>query len=515
VIPVAPSDELALEATSVSKAFGGVLALRSFDLRIAAGEIHALVGENGSGKSSTIKILSGYYRPEPGSEVRIGGQNLRFGSPESAYALGGRFVQQDLGLVDTSSILDNLCMNSGFPTRWGTIRSRQAKRAAIADLRRVGLDVDPEVLIGGLSPAMKAGVAVARALRDDKRSQAKLLVLDEPTATLPEHEVEQLLDTLRRVAATGVAVLYVTHRLDEVFEIADNVTVLRDGTKVTSQAVASLDRPALVHFLVGTELEEIRTVATRPGPNRTGPVLAVADLVAGALRGVSFEVFPGEVVGVAGITGSGRETILGALFGGTHREGGHVGVSGQTVPPMRPDIAIGQGVAYLPPDRKTLGGILDLSAAENLTLANLKPFWRRLRLRRGAEVAETNQWFEQLSVRPANGANLRLGSFSGGNQQKILFGKWLRCRPKVLLLDEPTQGVDIAAKAELHRQILVAAQGGAAVIVSSSDVDELEVLCDRILVLRGGDLAAELTRAEISVEAISKACLGTGEAAVA
>ena len=504
----ANSTQYALEAISVSKSFAGVAALSSLDLRVLPGEIHALVGENGSGKSSFIKILSGYHRPEPGGEVRIAGQPLNFGSPESAYRLGARFVQQDLGLVETSSVLDNLSLTSGFPTRLGTIRSSEAQRRAMAALEKIGLDVDPRTPVSELSPAMKTGVAIARALHDD-RNRATLLVLDEPTATLPDDEVRHLLSRLRRAADSGVGVLYVTHRLDEVFELADNLTVLRDGVKVAAEPVAALDRPSLVHLLVGNELDEVR--AERQVPAETGhpaPALEVTGLSFGALRDISFQVAPGEIVGLAGITGSGRDVLLGAVFGSTPRESGAVAVAGRPLVPMRPDLAIRGGVAYLPADRKIRGGILDLTATENLTLADLRPFWHKVVLNRRAESAETGHWFEQLSVRPGR-TDLRLGSFSGGNQQKILFGKWLRCQPGVLLLDEPTQGVDIAARSELHQHILLAAHSGTAVVVASSDVDELEALCTRVLVLRGGAITAELTGPEISVERVSRECLSS------
>jgi ribose transport system ATP-binding protein len=503
----ASGTQYALEASSVSKSFAGVAALRSLDLRVLPGEIHALVGENGSGKSSFIKILSGYHRPEPGGEVSIGGEPLSFGSPESAYRLGARFVQQDLGLVETSSVLDNLCLSTGFPTRLGTIRPGAARRSAAAALDKLGLDIDPRTPVSELSPAMKASVAIARALRDD-RSAARLLVLDEPTATLPDEEVRQLLDRLRRAADSGVGVLYVTHRLDEVFEIADNLTVLRDGVRVAAEPVAALDRPALVHLLVGTELDEVKAGRAVPAAvTSSAPALEVTGFRFGALRDISFQARPGEIVGLAGITGSGRDALLGAVFGSTQRESGRVAVAGRGVTPGRPDLAIRAGVAYLPADRKVRGGIMDLTAAENLTLADLRPFWHRLVMNGRAESAETGQWFDRLSVRPAGRTDLRLGSFSGGNQQKILFGKWLRCQPEVLLLDEPTQGVDIAARSELHQQILLAAHSGTAVVVASSDVDELEALCTRVLVLRGGAITAELTGREISVERISKECL--------
>jgi ribose transport system ATP-binding protein len=323
------------------------------------------------------------------------------------------------------------------------------------------------------------------------------------------------------VSASGVAVLYVTHRLDEVYQIADSISVLRDGVKVADKAVADLDRPALVHALVGRDLEDALTAAQRrhsaaghqpqaPGNGASTPVLRVAGLVAGPLRRLSLSVQPGEILGIAGITGSGRESVLPAIFGSIPRFAGAIEIAGAPLPSARPDRSIRAGVAYLPPDRKLLGGILDAPALENLTLPNLRPFRRCLVVQRKPEAEEGQAWFRRLGVRPADGLALPLGSFSGGNQQKILLGKWLRCSPRVLLLDEPTQGVDIGAKAELYPEIMRAAADGAAVVVASSDIDDLTVLCGRVLVLRGGRLVAELTGADITTEAISRECLGTG-----
>jgi ribose transport system ATP-binding protein len=251
-----------LEATGLSKTFAGVVALNGVDLTIARDEVRALLGENGSGKSTLIKILSGYHTPASGSEVRIDGEPMHVGSPESAYALGCHFVHQDLGLIDSSSVLDNLCMTTGFPTRFGTVRQREARRQAKADLARVGLGkIDPYALVGALTPAMKTGVAVARALRKDRATGANLLVVDEPTATLPDNEVQHLLEIIRQVAASGVGVLYVTHRLDEVFQVAHRVTVFRDGRKAATELIERLDRKRLVNLLIGTELDDIHAVA--------------------------------------------------------------------------------------------------------------------------------------------------------------------------------------------------------------------------------------------------------------
>ncbi|WP_322754226.1 sugar ABC transporter ATP-binding protein [Frankia sp. Cas3] len=499
-----------LRVRGLTKSFAGTVALSDFDLDIEPGEVHALVGENGSGKSTVIKILAGYHRPDPGGEVEIDGLPLPFGSAHAAHEMGARFVHQDLGLVLQLSVVDNLYLNSGFACRFGTIREADTRRRATALLRRVGVQVDPRTPVAALSLAQRTGVAVARALEGEDDHQVKLLVLDEPTATLPENEVHQLLDMVRRVAAHGVAVLYVSHRLDEIFQVADNVTVLRDGHLVTTVPVSSLDKRRLITLLVGDELGELPTPEPR-GTDGVVPALSVRGLRGPGVRGVTFDARPGEIIGFAGITGSGRESLLGTVFGALPRLAGIVEASGRPLPPYDPRAAIAAGLAYLPPDRKVSGAMMDLSARENLSISDLRQFWRGLLLRRGEERAEARQWFERLSVRPAGATERPLANFSGGNQQKVLFAKWLRLHPKVFMLDEPTQGVDVGAKGELHRQLLAAAAGGSTILVSSSDLEELVALCHRVLVLRTGRVVAELHRSSVTTANISHACLGEQE----
>jgi ribose transport system ATP-binding protein len=508
----APSHQPVLAVRALSKTFVETPVLTGVDLTIGAGEIHALLGENGSGKSTLIRILSGYHEPDPGGEILIGGRKLEPGSAVTSYALGCRFVHQDLGLVENMSVLDNLSFGAGFPCWMGTIRAEQARQRARQDLGRIGLNVDPTALVRELSLAMKTGVVVARALRGSEDNKVKLLVLDEPTATLPESEVDQLLAIVRSIASDGVAVLYVTHRLDEVFEIAKMVTVLRDGHKIADRVVESLDRAELIELLVGREVKEVRSASSGQvvDPN-SEPIAEICDIDAGPIKGASFDVRPGEILGIAGITGSGREALLPAVFGATDREGGTVRIGGTVLPGMRPDLSISLGVAYLPADRRALGGIMALSAQENISLADLAPLWRAPLLRRGLERAEATSWFERLGIRPVNGKERPLSTFSGGNQQKILIGKWLRRRPRLLLLDEPTQGVDIGAKADLHGELVRAAADGAAVVVSSSDTDELAALCHRVLVFRRGRVVADLRDQGVSVQHISREALGRTE----
>ncbi len=483
----------ALHAAGMSKTFGVRTVLFPFDLKIAPGEIHALLGQNGSGKSTLIKILAGYHEPDDGGTCEVQGGQLEFGSPKASHRRGLRFVHQDLGLIASSSILDNLAFTRGYESRFGTIRARAEYDRARAALAVVEMDVDPKTLVVALTPAQRTGVAVARAVEFGGASAA-VLVLDEPTATLPTEDVEHLHGMLRAATANGVAILYVTHHLNEVFRLAHRVSVLRDGHLVESCAVADIDRATIVHRLVGSQLEEVQR-STR-GSNITdspSSVFTVEDLRTEYIHGVSLEARAGKIVGVYGLTGSGRESLLGSLFGALPRESGTVKVGDRSVPPFQPKRSMEAGIGYLPPDRKTTGGFMHLDATENLTLAGLRPFWKMGFLRSKAELAETKSWFARLQVRPADGYRSALAIFSGGNQQKIVLGKWLRIAPRVLLLDEPTQGVDVGAKAELHRQIMQASDDGAAVIVSSTDVEEIASLCDRVLIMREGRFSDELT----------------------
>ena len=509
--PIPYREPTALAVRGVSKTFTGTAALTSFDLTIAAGEVHALVGENGSGKSTVIKILSGYHQPDPGGEVLVRERPLDFGSPDASYSHGCRFVHQDLGLIDASSVADNLAIVAGFPCRLGTVRRKELRSGARRDLARVGLDIDPDRLVATLSPAERTGVAVARALHEDPSHPVALLVLDEPTATLPDREVERLLGIVRAVAARGVGVLYVTHRLDEVFQIADTITVLRDGHRVANLPACDVDRAGLITLLIGSELDDVHAVSAELPPEHDAPLLVAEGIEALHINGVSLEIRPGDVVGIAGITGSGRESLLSVFFGAQRRTAGRVIVQGALLPSGHPARAMKAGVAYIPADRKTLGCFVDLTTEENVSISDLRRLWRWPWLSHKRERAEVSEWIERLDIRPGAAAAMPLSALSGGNQQKVLFAKWLRRTPKLLLMDEPTQGVDVGAKADLHLEILRAARDGAGVAISSSDTDELAALCHRILVLRDGRVVAHLTGSRVTAAEISRACLATDE----
>ena len=494
-----------LHVEGLSKSFARTRALSALSLTVDPGEVHVLLGHNGSGKSTLIKILSGYHAPDPGARIRVDGHELTTMSPGMAYRLGCRFVQQDLGLIPNLSVLDNLAIGSGFPTRFGTIRRAASVNRARRELDRVGLAVDPLRVVSELTASECTGVAVARALRADLGHPAKLLVLDEPTATLPVDEVENLLETVRQVAVAGVGVLYVTHHLGEVFRIADQVTVLRDGVVAGTGLAAAFDHASLVRLLAGDEYLPVNETAAAGRPaTEQKPLLDIRRLRSGPVSDVSLAVHRGEVVGIAGLNGSGREAVLSTVFGARRPEHGEVLLDGEPLPPGRPDRSIARGVAYLAADRKQGGGVMGMTARENISLPNLKPFWSGFHLSKKRERRHGNEWFGRLSIRPSSAIDEPLGTFSGGNQQKILFAKWLSRGPAVFLLDEPTQGVDVGAKADLHRELMAVAGHGAAVVISSSDLEELADLSDRVVIMSHGRIVAELRGADANARAITQ-----------
>jgi ribose transport system ATP-binding protein len=484
-------DQPVLQIYGLSKTFPGQRALDSVDLSVRRGEIHALLGQNGSGKSTVIKILAGYHAPDPGADIAVDGQPLRLGVPGAGHELGLRFVHQDLGLVPTLNVMDNLALGRAYRTNlFGRISWRaeaDAARVAVADL---GLRLDPYRSLDSLSVAERSIVAIARAVHDDT-GHTKVLVLDEPTAALPADEVERLFAVLRRLRERGVGIVLVTHHLDEVLAVADRVTVLRDGRRVATVDRDELDHDRLVELIVG------RVVSLAPARSEVAaqrqPRLTVQHVAGDNVVDFTAEVGHGEVVGVAGLDGSGRESIIPLLTGQRPRYAGRVAVGSSPVPSRDPDRALRAGIAFVPSERARLGLFATMTVRENLTIARLGTLRRHGRVDRGAERSETSRWIERLGVVTA-GTEAPIATLSGGNQQKVMIGRSLRLQPQVLLLDEPTQGVDVGARHEVHAIIEAAVAGGMAVLVASTDSDELVRLCHRVLIVRDGRIVRTLHR---------------------
>ncbi len=500
-----PGPSPVLDIVDLSKTYPGQVALDHAHLRVMPGEVHALVGQNGSGKSTLIKLLGGYVKADHGGEVRFGGQHVDLWALDRDSRRRIRIVHQDLGLVPTLSTVENLGLGRGYQTGLaGRIRWRSEVRRAQDLLLAFGLAPDVRQPVATLSAAERAAVAIMRAMQDWDATQPGLLVLDEPTASLNRGEVGALFREVRRVAHQGAGVLFVSHMLDEVLTLADRVTVLRDGRVVASGIpVGELDETRLVELIVGRPISDLYPDSRHV----TGRPVLEAEMVFGiSLRGVSLKVHEGEVLGIAGLVGSGREEIAGALFGATPRFAGKLLIDKRKVFATPRDSIIA-GIAYVPADRKAHGLDMQDRLHQHIPLPRLGPLQGRFRLRHRAARRDATDWVERLDVQPPL-LDRRMEKFSGGNQQKAVLARWLRTEPRVLLLDEPTQGVDVGAKASIYREIRDAADDGMAVLVASSDAEELVHLCDRVLVFRSGSVAIELRGNTLTEERLVAETLG-------
>ena len=497
-----------LELHSISKTFPGQRALSGVGLEVGAGEVHALVGHNGSGKSTLIKVLSGFHSPDPGSgPATLDGRELRFGDPDGVQAAGIRFIHQDLGLADGLSILDNLKLGSGlYRTAPGwRIRWREERDDARRRLAELGLDhLDPDDDVDRLGAVERTEVAIARALQDS--DAVRVLVLDEPTAALPDEEVGRLFALVRRLVARGVGVIYVSHRLEEVFDLADRVTVLREGTVVHSSPVAEIDRRTLARLIAGGEIAAPQRAKAREEGAGEGELLAFdAVFTDTELRGASFAVRAGEVVGLAGLSGSGVHDVPRTLLGNAGVSAGEIRVGGAAVRTLGPTEIADLGVAVVPAGnhRKRIAG---LSVRENLTISDLSPFWAGGRFRHRGERAEARTLLDRFGILPRE-PERPIELLSGGNQQKVYVARLLRTKPRVLVMEEPTQGVDVGGSADILRFIGDAAkESGVAVVLCSSDLEDLVGVCHRVLAFRGGRVAAELVGEAATREAIVEEC---------
>ena len=495
-----------LRIDSLSKTYPGQVALDRASLQVMPGEVHALVGQNGSGKSTLIKLLGGYVQADHGSEVHLDGRRVDLWhlSHDDRHRI--RIVHQDLGLVPALSTIENLGLGRGYITgSGGRIRWRAEAARAQELLLRFGLAPDVRQPVATLTAAERAAVAIVRALQDWDEGRSGLLVLDEPTASLNRREVEALFREVRRVAGLGAGVLFVSHMLDEVLDLADRVTVLRDGQVVAAGVpTAHLDERALVDLIVGRSMSDLYPTARAVPAGR--PVLE-AEMVFGiTLRGVGFKVHAGEIVGVAGLVGSGRDEICGAIGGVSPRFAGKVLVD-KTKVFCSPRDALRAGIALVPSDRKGMALDPEDKLVDHVPLPRLGPLQGRLRLHHTDQRAEVAQWVRDLDVQPPL-LDRRMAKFSGGNQQKAVLARWLRTEPKVLLLDEPTQGVDVGAKAAIYQRIVGSAAEGMAVLIASSDAEELVHLCDRVIVLRAGMVSAELEGPNLTEERLVAETLG-------
>jgi len=494
-----------LEVTGARKQFPGVLALDGVSLTLAAGEVLAVVGENGAGKSTLMKIVAGIYTPDVG-EVKLDGQFVQFDGPADAIAAGVSLIHQELNLAENLTVADNLFLGREI-TRGGFLRTldrRAMNEKSAALLARVGLPASrASARVESLPPGEKQLVEIARALG----TEVRLLIMDEPTSSLTQKETEQLYEVIDGLKAAGVSVLYISHRLAEVKRVADRVSVLRDGRNAGELAKADITHDNMVRLMVGRDLKQFYPKVHRKGAG--APVLSVKEVLfaGGPDTPATLEVHSGEILGMAGLVGAGRTELSEAVFGVRALNAGELWLDGKPVRIASPADAIAAGILLVPEDRRLHGLILPESVGFNLSLPNLDKLGSLLGLQRSAEAALHATWIDRLRIKTPSAAQ-PVGLLSGGNQQKVVYGKWLARSPRVLILDEPTRGVDVGAKAEIYALIDELAGRGVAVWMITSDMEELLGMADRVVVMHEGTIAGELSGDRLTEEAVMQLATG-------
>ena len=484
-----------LVADAVSKSFGGVQALDSVGLTLEAGEIHGLVGANGAGKSTFIKVLAGLVQPDTG-RISIDGGSVGALTPQAASRHGLSFIHQELAFVPGMTVLENIMLGVPKACRFGLVDWQTIAARVRPMAERVGIRADLNAPVRGLSTSENWLISICRALVHE----ARLIVMDEPTASLSSAESARLFDIVRDLSRSGVAILYVSHRLDEILELCHRVTVFRDGARADRIERAHLTRERLVHAIVGAELEHQSQLVHDSQPAST-PALTLRDMARTPMvKGVNLTVCRGEVLGLAGLVGAGRTELARLIFGADRPDAGTMELDGRPYRPRSPAQALQSGIGYVPEERRADGLLLDKSIAFNLSMANLhqvlfSPVFPLLSSRKRQAFAV--DMMSALTIK-ADGPDQAVGRLSGGNQQKVVIGRWLARRPDVLILDEPTRGVDVGARAEIHRVVRQLAADGMAVLAISSEPDELPELCDRVAVMSEGRIVKELNGAEVT-----------------
>jgi len=495
--------ELALEMLNIRKEFPGVVALDGVSFSCRSGEIHALVGENGAGKSTLMKILAGVYHPDNG-EIRLEGNTVRLATPREAQGMGIGIIYQEFNLLPWLSVVENVLLGDLPKKRFRLVDWSRAYEKAQRALDRLGICLDLRDRVIDLSVAQQQLVEIAKVL--SLHSHLRIIIMDEPSAVLAGHELEQLFDVIRTLKQQGITIIYISHRLDEVFEIAERVTVLRDGLVVGTDEVANLDKPTLIRMMVGRTLDETF-------PHAEGEVgenlLEVKDLSSSelGLENISFSLCKGEILGVAGLVGAGRSELAMSLFGVVPVEKGEVWLDGQHISLGNPRKTIQLGMALVPEDRKVQGLILSQSVRNNTSLVILDRLRDFVLIDEKREYETVRKQVADMDIRTPS-LEQEVGYLSGGNQQKVALGKWLCSAPKLIIMDEPTRGIDVGAKAEIYQLMRALADKGTAIIMISSELPEIIGMSDRILVMSRGKIAGELSRTEATEERILTLAIG-------
>ncbi len=484
-----PGSEYLLEVSNVRKEFPGVVALDNVHLKLRRGTVHALMGENGAGKSTLMKIVAGIYTPDAGS-FRLRGQEIRLKGPLDALENGIAMIHQELNLMGPMTVAENIWIRREPTNRFGFINHAEMHRWTVALFKRLNIDLDPDIEVRKLSVANRQMVEIAKAVSFD----SDVLIMDEPTSALTEREVEHLFKIIRSLKADGKGIIYITHKMNELFEIADEVSIFRDGKFIASKLSSQVTRDDIIRMMVGREISQMFPKETVPIGD---VVLSVKGLaLKGIFENVSFDVRAGEILGIAGLVGSGRSNIAETIFGVTPASAGTIAINGKEIRISSPSVAMANHMAFLTEDRKETGCFLLLDIQENTQMAVLQNkyvkngFVQQARLSKDSAVMSNT-----LRVRTPDMQEAII-NLSGGNQQKVLISRWLLTRPRILILDEPTRGIDVGAKAEIHRLISALAKDGVAVIMISSEMPEVLGMSDRIMVIHEGRVTGFLDRSE-------------------
>ena len=504
------TDNVVLQAVDVSKAFGGIKALDNISLEICAGKVNAIVGENGAGKSTLMKILSGVY-PEYEGRIVLDGREVTFANPAEAQDSGIAIIHQELNLIPHLSVAENVFLGREFVGRTGLIDYKAMHDETTRILKTLELDIDPRIAVSGLRVGRQQVVEIAHALSLD----ARIVIMDEPTSAISDHEIEILFGIIRSLAAQGVAVVYITHKLDELFQIADTVTVLRDGKLVGSSPIGEVTHDGIVRMMVGRDTKDFFVKADVATPD---VVFAVSKMRLAdpdrkgqyAVDHVSLEVKAGEVLGLFGLMGAGRTELLETIFGlHPDRSSGDIFLNGCQTEIKSPSDAINRGIGFVTEDRKTEGLVLGMSVAASISLASLEQTERFGFLSTRLENGRARDYVKRLSIKTPSVRQI-VENLSGGNQQKVVIAKWLATDPRVLLLDEPTRGIDINAKNEIYKLISELARAGLAIVMVSSELPEIMAIADRIIVMSEGRQTAEFESSQATEELIMKAAIPRG-----